>query len=116
LLASQQNLATRRRVLRRVVQQILKHLRQPSGIAIEPQHLGRHLNRERVPPGFDRGTGGFESVGENATQTHAFALQRHLPKRDARDLHEVVDEPHHVLHLAVDDVARDTHLQVRRIR
>ena len=102
--------AARRRVLGGVVEQVLEHLRKPGGVAFDLQGDARNIDDQPVIARFDRRRRGLERVIDHAAQADAFIAQVHLAERDSRDVHEIVDQAHHVMHLPVDDLARRAHV------
>ncbi|MCY1213798.1 hypothetical protein D9M72_255950 [compost metagenome] len=89
-----------RRVLGGVVEQVREHLREPHRIAAHHERLAAQVHVQRVPGAFEHGPAQFEGVLDHRIERHGFHAQFDLAARDARDFHEVVHEPHHVVDLA----------------
>ena len=102
-------------VARRVVEQVGKDLREPRAIGLEPDRLGRQRDGERVPRGVDGGPAGFDRGLQDGGDVHGSNAQRELVAADAAHVEQVVDEPHHQQHLAVDQVARPGQVGVRGV-
>ena len=74
LLAHAGDVPARRRVLRRVVEQVPKHLRQPRG-RLRSQRCFRNVDLQPVFAGLDRGLNGLERIVEHAAQGDALVAQ-----------------------------------------
>ena len=92
-------------VFRGVGQEIRQHLRQPNGVRIERRQLRRQLDGQAVLSGRDQGARGFNRGVDDSAEIDALHSEMHLALRDARDVQQVVQQPRHVLHLPMNDLA-----------
>ena len=53
---------------------------------------------------IDQRAAGFHRVGDDGREIHGSLLQIDLAAGDARDVHQVIDQPHHVTDLAIHDL------------
>ena len=63
---------------------------------------------------LDERSGGLDRARDHRVQSNIVALERDLSPGNARDIEQIVDEPHHVIDLPLDDVARALVLRVRQ--
>ena len=94
-------------VLGRVVEQVDDDLREPHRVAVEPQR--RLGGSEHVELGAAASISGrlvSTARSHDRRQLDALAAQLDLAARDARHVEQVVDQPHQVVDLALDDLAR----------
>ncbi len=83
--------------------------------AVDHQRLFGQSDNELVAPGVDQRPAGFDGPSDDLGQIHPLPLQRDGPASDARDVQQVVDQPHEVLHLTLDDLARLHALRVGQL-
>ena len=103
-------------VLRRVVEQVGEHLREPHGVAAHGQRLVAHLDVEAVLRRFDDRPAGLHRGGHDLRQIHRFVLHFDEPARDARYLEQIVHEPDQVTRLPLhhgDDHDTDNVIKAR---
>ena len=93
-------------VPRAVVEQVGKHLRQPRAIGMDVDRLVWRRHLQRLPTEREEGHGGLDRVADGAGQIHGLGPHLHLARRDARHVQQVVDQPDHLRHLALHDLAR----------
>ena len=72
------------------------------------------LDGERVPGALDQRAAQLDRVVDHAVEQHRAPVQVDLAARDARDLHQVVDQAHHVVDLAAHELV--VALGFRRLR
>ena len=106
----------RARELRRVVDEVGQHLRQPHGVAVQVDRL-----LAAVPPcsswsrAATRGRAGLHGALDQCRQAELLGLDHHLALHDARDVQQVVDEPRHVIGLPADHIAGPVHRGLRDV-
>ena len=93
-------------ILGGVVEQIGDGLGEPGRICIEVDRLGRHRQREFLTAGVEQWLACFNGGTQHCRQFHALLAQRQLVAGDARDIHEIVDQPSHILQLPIDNLHR----------
>ena len=101
--------------LGRVVQDVAEHLRQPGRVAVHRRGR-RPADARAADAGVRRCAGRLDSTACVTT----LPRDRHAPQadesaRDPRDVHEIVDQPHEVLHLPLDHGDRVRALCERQI-
>ena len=99
-----------RRVFRRVVDQVRQDLRDPREIAAHVHRFRRHLDRQRVAVAVDVRLARLDRGGHHLLHVDGADLELDLAAGDPRHVEQVVDEPHELLQLAGDQVARPHHL------
>ena len=82
-----------------------------TGIGHDGHGLGRQLDRQLVPRGFDQRPARLDGAAQHRAQVDGLLAQLDPAARHARDLHQVVDEPHEVVDLALEHLV---HLHGRR--
>ena len=93
---------TRIAVLRGVRQQIREHLLQPRGVAIDEEIAG-DVQRERLLSLLKQRLRGLDGALDDLGDRRALLVKVDLPAGDPRDVEQVVDQPHELLELALDD-------------
>ena len=78
--------------------------------------VGGEIDHQLVRARLDQRPGGFDRGDQAVREVQALLAQLQLAARDARDLQQVVEQPRHVLDLAVDDVLRPLQLRLGRVR
>ena len=101
----QRDAARRVGVLRGIGQEIRQHLRQPNGVCIERRQLRRQLDRQAVTFAVDQRARGFNRGVDDRAEVDALQSELQLAARDARNVEQVVEQPRHVLHLPMNDLA-----------
>ena len=81
-------------VLRGIVQQIRDDLGQPHRIGHQSHGLFGQVDDELVASGLDERPARLDGAAQRRTQIHGLSAQLDAAARHARDLHEIVDEPH----------------------
>ena len=97
-------MAARIGVLGGVVEQVGQDLLEPGRVRLDEQRLGGHRYCQLVPLPFDERTSGFHGAADESRQVDDFLAQLDLAPADARHVEQVVDQPGHVLDLALDHV------------
>ncbi len=90
------------RVLGRVVQQVGDDLRKPHRIRNQGHGLVRHGHRQLVMRRLDQRAARLDGALEHRAEVDGLLAQLDAAPRHARDLHEIVDEPDEVVHLALE--------------
>jgi hypothetical protein len=98
--------AAARRVLGRVVEEVREDLRDADRIGLELHRRARQLDDELVSGLVDEGAARLDRVVDDGAQIDALLPQLDLVARDAREVEQVVDEPHHVPDLTLHHPAR----------
>ena len=93
-------------VLGGVVQQVGEHLRQPDYVAIDVDRFGRQVNDEILALSVDQHVAGIHGVSHGIRQQHPRLLQPDFALADAAHVHQIINQPGHVLHLALHHGAR----------
>jgi hypothetical protein len=93
------------RVGGRVGEQVGDDLAEPERIGVDQEAGGRHLHGERVRPPLHQGARDLEGSGHHGGELDELPAQLDLAAGDPRHVHQVVDQPPHVLCLAADDRA-----------
>lgn len=99
-LRSQRDVPAGGRVLGGVVEQVGEHLREPHAVAFQRQRAVGQMQHELVLRGIEQWAAQLQRVVQHLAQVDGAHVRLDLAARDARDLHEVVDQPHHVVDLA----------------
>ena len=93
-------------VLRGVVEQVGDHLGEAHRVGVDDERRSRQLDRrgDGPPP---RSAGGWSRPrgAPTACELDALPAQLDLAARDARDVEQVVDQAHHLVHLPLDHLA-----------
>jgi hypothetical protein len=84
----------------------LEDLRQSRRIGVGIERCGGQIQLESVALGVDRRTGGLDGAVNHAAQVDPFTPHLQLVLGDARDVEEVVRDPHEVQELALHGRAR----------
>jgi hypothetical protein len=92
-----------RRVLRRVVEQVDDHLREPPAVGVDDEAGRRHGHGERVLALLDERARRFDGVGDDGRELDRSALEVQTAAHRARHVEQIVDEAHEVIHLPLDD-------------
>ena len=92
-----------------------EHLRETHGVGIETECFRRERDLERVIRRVDQRAARLDSRRDHVGEIHAALAQLDLAARDARDVQQVVDQPHHVVDLALHDLVGG-HRGLRRAR
>ena len=79
-----------------------------AGSAATHSGARRQGDRQLVPPFVDQRPARFDGAGHGRRHVDRFGFQLHLAAGDARHVEQVVHQPDHLFHLAVDHVARPT--------
>ncbi len=95
----------RRGVPGRVRQQIRDDLGEPHRVAVNPQSLFRHLDREPMAALLEQVARDLDRLGDGVGDLHGLLAQHDLPPRDLRDVEQIVDETNQVTDLSVDDLS-----------
>ena len=95
----------RRRVLRRVGEQVRDHLREPFAVRVDDEPGARHRDRELVLSLFDERAGHLDRVGDDRGDLDGRALEAQLAAHGARHVEQVVDQAREVPDLPLDDGA-----------
>ena len=90
-------------VLRSVRQQVREHLLQARGVAVD-EEIGGDVQRQRLMPLLIERLGGFGGALDDLGDGCALLVELDLPARDPGDVHEVVNQPHELLELTLDDL------------
>jgi hypothetical protein len=102
------------RELRGVAQQVGEDLREARRVSLEREGLVRKGDVEGQRPRLDRVPARLDRRLQDVGEQDPLAPELHAVARDARDVHQVVDEPLHEAHLPVDDVPCE--LELRSLR
>jgi len=94
------------RVLGRVRHEVREDLSEACGIAVDDETALRDLDGELAAPLFEEWPRHLDRTRDCRRQLERLLAQLDLAARDARDVEQVVDEPHHVLDLALEDILR----------
>ena len=105
-----------RRVLRRVVQEIGEDLAQAHRIPVNGDWRVEGMNRQTVPGCVDERPADVDRVSNDPDQIGMLAMERDLSAGDPRDLQQVVDEPDHVIDLALHHLAHARRDRIGRFR
>jgi hypothetical protein len=84
-----------------IVEQIREDLRQAHAVAAHAQAFAGQDQFQAVPGRGQQRAAELHRVGDDAFERQHLELELDLSARDARHFHEVVDQPHHVLDLAL---------------
>ncbi len=105
-------------VLRRVAQQVHEHLLQPGRIGVGPERHRRQVDVELLVPIGHLRAHGVGGARQDDRQVQPLAAHLDLAQRDARDIHQVVDQLLEVTHVPADhrDAPVALALQLRRAR
>ena len=103
LVGGQLHLASGRRVLDGIGEEVAEDLLQADGIGVDHQRPGRKRDRELLVAGARHGRDGVRRLRQRVAHREPLLLQPDLPPADARDVEELVDDPHHVPRLPFDD-------------
>jgi hypothetical protein len=87
------------RVLRRIVEQVREHLGKPHGVALDDQRRRRQLERQLVMRRLDCLVAQLHGAAQRGAQLDPLLAQRDLAARDARHVHEIIDETHDMIDL-----------------
>ena len=102
----QPDAAVRLRVLRRVVQQVRKDLRQPHGVAGNRNERVGNVHRQRLARLLEERTARLDGGPQHGNQIERLLLHVHDAARDARHFQQVVHQPDKMVHLTLHDRAR----------
>ena len=104
------------RELGRVADQVADYLCEPHRVAVDVQRLAGSAHDDAVIARCDFRHGGLDRLADDRGDVHRLRFQVDLSLGDARYLEQVVDQPRHVLYLAVDHLAHlDQHRIVRSL-
>ena len=92
-----------RRVLDRVGEQVAEDLLQPHRIRLDHQRILREGDRQLLAAGARHRRHRVRRLGEGLPDGKSALAQFDLPAADPRDVEQLVDDPHHVPGLALDD-------------
>lgn len=95
--------AARVAVLRRIVQQVGKHLDQPRLVAGDPQSALGHVPLQWLSPAGPLG-GRLACQAQDLGQVHRAHREGQLATRNARDIQQIVHQALHVVHLPLHHV------------
>ncbi|MNV93405.1 hypothetical protein D3C71_1880930 [compost metagenome] len=95
-------MATPVRVLAGVVQQIAEHLLHAGCVTLDDDIAFRQHRDQLMAALLHERRVGQRNVAQQLDQGHGLATQGQLPPRDARDVHQVIDQPRHGGDLAID--------------
>ena len=87
-----------------VQQQIGHHLRQSRRVPHHGDGARRQVQRQRVVRAVDGRARRLDRLVHHVDDVDALLPQRQLVGRDAADVEQIVDQPHHMLQLAGDDL------------
>ena len=99
------------RVLGGVVEQIREHLRDAREIAHRVGPAARQVHREVMLAQPDERTARLDGRLHDLRELDRLLLQRDLPAHHARHIEQIVDEPHEMLRLPLDDGTRPLDLR-----
>ncbi len=108
-------LASRRRVLRGVAQQVLEHLPEPHRVARDRHRCARDADLEAMSAGVIDGAAHLRGDAHDARDVEALAFERDLPLRHPRHVEQIVDDSRHAPRLAGDDLQRTLRLGSRHL-
>ena len=109
-LPDQPDAAAPRGVLGGVVQEIRHRLGQPRQVGVEADRVLRNGDNEFLAAALEQRAAGLDRGPQHRRELHAFLAELEPVAGDPRDVHQVVDEPRHLPHLAVDRVQRPLRL------
>ncbi|MDA8521487.1 hypothetical protein M5C95_12040 [Acidovorax sp. NCPPB 4044] len=104
--AAQGDVPARLGVAGRVVQQVGEHLHEAHAIPFDGDGGGRLVHVEAMAPLVDAGPGEFDGLGGDVPQVERLARQLDVVAADARDVQQLVHQPHHVPDLAAEHLGR----------
>ena len=100
-------------VLGRVVEEIGEDLREPYRVAVDRERLGRQIEPELMMRRLDEAAAGLDRAPQHDRDLDSLLAELDFATSDAGHLEEVVDEPHHVVDLALHELAHP--LRVRMV-
>ena len=103
-------------VLGGVIQQIDQYLKQPRGVSLQRNRLGRDLRKELMPHGLHQRVGGFDGMSNQYLQVDRLDAQIDLAAHDARDIQQIVHQAAQVGHLPFDDFLRPAHARLIQLQ
>ena len=92
------------RIFRRVIEQVGEHLGQPYGIAIDIGRQRRNLDVDLLLAGSKQRAARFDRLFDDCAEGDGLSLQRDLAGGQARHFEQIIEEPGHVIDLAIDDL------------
>ena len=114
LVDAQADVAARVRVLDRVVDQVGEHLGEPHQVPFEVDLALGKLQGELASRGIERGLRRLERARQHLGQRQPLPAQLERAPTDAPEVEQVVDQPHHLPQLPLQDAVRLR--QHRRVR
>ena len=107
--------ASRRRVLRRVAQQVLEHLPETHSVARDRDRCAGDADLEAMSAGVHDGAAHLRGDADDAPDVQALAFERDLPLCHSRHVEQIVDDSRHATRLAGDDLQRTLRLGSRHL-
>src|SRR5512146_270176 len=94
------------RVSRCVRQEVHEYLLQTLGVRSHPRRLSRQRQAQLLASLDGFRLERLDRTAHGCAQIHAFALQAQASMANARNVEQVVDEPHHAADLSIDEGLR----------
>ena len=91
-------------VLGGIVQQVQEDLSEARRVRLQRDRLWRHRDRQLVAPLLDQWPAGFDGAAHHRHQVQPLLAEFDLAPADAGNVEQIVHQPGHLPHLAVDHV------------
>jgi hypothetical protein len=88
-------------ILGGVIQKVRKNLREAHGIRFQDYRIGRETDAELVTGSLDERPAGFDGAPHNVGEVDLLFAQFNFTACNAGDLHQVIHQADHVVHLAI---------------